>query len=133
MAEGNPERPITVKDDAGTMPHYQTGNFECHAKFLSDEEYATVLDCVVKACTDLLVIYENEVLIGKRQSFPQKDWWYAAGGRMRPGLSPQQNLQRLTKRELGLEIEDLSRFTYVGSYSYVWRMREQSPQTNGTA
>lgn len=60
---------------------------------------------------------------------------------MKPGETPYQSAARLLKRELGLELsasdiaheENGGRFRGVGHYSYLWEMREQAPQGNGTA
>ena len=37
------------------MPHHVTGAFTSHRKFLDDKEYGEALDCLVKACSDLLL------------------------------------------------------------------------------
>lgn len=63
-----------------THPHFVTGNFTPQNVFLGDQEYGLALDCLVKACTDLLILDSDDsdckVLLGKRIVEPQPDWWY---------------------------------------------------------
>lgn len=117
-----------------THPHFVTGNFTPQNVFLGDQEYGLALDCLVKACTDLLILDSDDsdckVLLGKRIVEPQPDWWYV-GGRMKPGENPEQSIARLVKRELHLLVEP-SRFRPLGTHSYAWARRQQAPMDNGT-
>jgi len=115
--------------------HYDTDDFVSHAKRIPDDLYRDCLDSLVKACVDIVVLNAStdEVLLGKRRVFPQKDWWWGCGGRMIPGEDPQTAAVRLFKRELGLEILDRSRFKFLRCTSNLWGKREQPPQDHGTA
>ena len=103
-----------------SVPHYDTGSFKSHRKFLADAEYGDALDAVVKACSDMLLISPDgkRILIGKRNVHPQPDWWFT-GGRIFPGETPVQSCCRLLKRELCLDIEP-SRFETVCAQSLAW-------------
>lgn len=61
--------------------HFITGVFKPHHIFLGDEEYSRALDCLVKACTDILLVDESngKILLGKRKVEPQPDWWFVGG------------------------------------------------------
>ena len=109
----------------GTVPHHNTGEFKSHRKFLADKEYGEALDCLVKACADMLLVSPdgNRVFLGKRKVQPQPDWWFT-GGRVFPGETPPDACCRLLRRELGLEI-DPQRLKPVCCQSMVWGMREQ--------
>ena len=115
--------------------HFITGDFEKRTVFLPDKEYGLALDALVKGCADVLISRGSgaslRLLLGKRKVEPQPDWWFV-GGRTRPGDTPAEGAARNVKRELGLAVAP-SRFTAVGSYSFVWRMRVQAPATHGTA
>lgn len=136
------------------VPHHDTGGFQSHRKFLPDDEYASALDCIVKACSDMLLLSPDgqRIFLGKRCVHPQvcaarswsaqharapraallsqPDWWFV-GGRVFPGETPIQSCCRLLKRELGLVI-DPARFSTVCTQSLAWAMREQEPRQNGT-
>lgn len=115
-----------------SVPHHITGAFTSHRKFLADKEYGEALDCLVKACSDLLLQSPDgqRIFIGKRLVHPQPDWWFV-GGRIFPGETPVQSCCRLLRRELSLEIEP-SRFQTVCAQSLVWGMRQQPPMEHGT-
>ena len=114
------------------MPHHVTGAFSSHRKFLDDKEYGEALDCLVKACSDLLLQSPDgqRIFIGKRLVHPQPDWWFV-GGRIFPGETPVQSCCRLLRRELALEIEP-ARFQTVCCQSLAWGMRQQPPMEHGT-
>lgn len=123
--------------------HFETGKHPRKPVFLADEEYSKALDCLTKACTDLFLINSEtkKVLLGKRKVHPQPDWWFGAGGRMKPGENCYESAARILKRELAFVLPPLEqthvqqggRFLGVGAYSFTWEMREQEPQTNGCA
>lgn len=127
-----------TKDNAtlnSNCAHFITGKYTCNATFLPAKDYAMVLDNVVKGCCDILLMHNGKVLIGKRNVFPQKSWWFGCGGRMKPGDSPIESVVKLLKRELGIVIDESStdRIMKVGAYSFVWRLRQQEPMDHGTA
>eukprot|EP00965_Chrysotila_dentata_P160538 5300124-Pleurochrysis_carterae.AAC.1 len=88
------------------IPHHNTGGFKSHRVRLPDKEYGEALDCLVKGCSDLLLVSPDgeKILLGKRSVQPQPDWWFV-GGRIFPGETPAQSSCRLLKRELSLDIE----------------------------
>ena len=122
-------------DNLGAGPfmaycQFVTGLFVSYAKFLPDEIYQFVLDCIVVSCVDIVVVdHRGKMFLGKRSIEPQPDWWII-GGRMRPGESFEEAASRNIQRELGLEI-DTSRFVFSGRYNLIWGKREQEPQDHG--
>lgn len=101
-----------------------------HDVFIPDEVYGTVLDALVIACTDIVVVYDKRILLGKRTRHPQADWWIV-GGRMRTGESLGRSSQRLLFSEAGLEIS-VERFSYLTTFAAAWEKRAHAPETNGT-
>ena len=99
--------------------------------YLSDAEYAILLDNVVKGCADVLLLNGANVLLAKRNVEPQPGWWFI-GGRMRPGETPQEAAARHVQHDLGLLLEP-SEFNFLTVASYVWGRRKQLPEINGTA
>eukprot|EP01116_Phalansterium_solitarium_P015020 TRINITY_DN33034_c0_g1_i1.p1 TRINITY_DN33034_c0_g1~~TRINITY_DN33034_c0_g1_i1.p1 ORF type:complete len:228 (+),score=53.97 TRINITY_DN33034_c0_g1_i1:37-684(+) len=119
---------------AGLHPHFITGDFKAHPIFLGDDEYARALDCLIKACCDMIVTNAEtgQILTGKRKVEPQPDWWFV-GGRMKPGERVEEAGVRILRREIAVNITDLTRFKTVGHYSFVWAKRAQEPKDHGTA
>lgn len=131
---------FSIDNDKNQPIHFETGKFKGNSDFVPDKEYSKALDCLVKGCSDILITRktkddassELDIYIGKRCVEPQKDWWYPAGGRLRPGETPFLAGKRIIERELGIQIEE-NRFSLVGYYSYLWELRKQEPIQNGTA
>ena len=97
---------------------------------VSDEVYTQILDAIVVACVDIVLVCEGKVLLGKRAWHPQADWWII-GGRMRPGEELEVAAARHTKRDLGLELT-LNRLRYLTTFSAAWRTRRHEPADYGT-
>ena len=117
-------------------PHFVTGHYHPPTTFLPDSLYASCLDALTKGCNDLLLTHRSLFLLAHRTQYPQRHWWYAAGGRTRPGESIQSSASRLLTRELSLPLSPsslLPRLATVGHYSYAWEMRVQEPRHHGTA
>ena len=91
--------------------------------------YSRALDYLVIACVDIAFISNDQVLLGKRNTYPKKGWWLI-GGRMMAGESPTKAAKRKTYQEAGLDL-DLSHFTYINAYSTCFSQRSQEPQNNG--
>lgn len=101
-------------------------------KHLANDTYADVLDTIVVACVDILVITSgSKVLLGRRARHPQKDWWLF-GGRMRTGEHLTASASRLVRDELSLEIKDHARFRYLTTFAAAWKYRAHEPESNGT-
>jgi ADP-ribose pyrophosphatase YjhB (NUDIX family) len=111
--------------------HFIEEGFRSHIDRLGDREYSRVLNSIVITCVDVILLNtKGEMLLGKRSYHPAKTWWIA-GGRMRPGESFEEAAVRNIKRELGLIIAP-ERFSYLGTYSFVWAIRRQPPVENGS-
>lgn len=140
-------------------PHFVTGSqFAPPNVMLDDAAYALALDCLVKGCNDLIITYtpepssnlstdligQRQILIAHRTQYPQRSWWLACGGRMKPWESIAQSSVRLLRRELGFDPSNnqsnnqsvsqfASRLVTVGHYAFGWEFREQAPQQHGTS
>lgn len=115
------------------LQHFETGSYVRNATFLDDVEYGRALDVFVKGCADILVQDEStgEVLLVRRTSHPQPDWW-VVGGRLRAGDSPAEGAARNLERETGVRVEP-SRLAPLCVASMLFQKRKQPPAGNGTA
>ena len=98
-----------------------------NGNMLPEHDYSRMLDHVVVACVDVLIINEGRLLLGKRANKPNKSWWIF-GGRMWPGETFDDTAKRGTQRETGLKIGQ-SRFAKLGVYNLIWPERNEYPQT----
>lgn len=72
---------------------------------LSLKQFEAVVRNTVLVGIDLLLINERgEVLVGMRRSAPARGLLFVPGGRVRKGESLAEALQRVVKRETGLEV-----------------------------
>lgn len=114
-----------------TIGEYIEPSYKSHAAFIDNSTYGKILDSIVVACVDLLVLHDNRVLLGKRSRHPQKDWWMM-GGRMITGETFTDSAQRIANHELGLFEIDSERFKLETAFSAAWDKRAFSPEQNGT-
>ena len=71
----------------GINQYFEKGNFETHSNRMDDKDYAGVLDNIVIAAIDCIIINDkSDILLGKRTREPLPSWWII-GGRMKPGES----------------------------------------------
>ena len=98
---------------------------------IDEEIYSTALDHLVITCVDVVLTYENQVLLVKRDRFPRPSWWIV-GGRMVAGEAPMVAAIRKIEQEVKLQTIDHSRLRYVGIYSTCFATRHQAPQHHGS-
>ena len=82
--------------------------------------------------TDVLFINRERrsFYLAKRKALPLLGYWMI-GGRMWAGEDPRTSMQRVTKRETGLELAP-ERFTFVTLNRYLWATRAQIPHEKGS-
>lgn len=114
------------------IPHYResdrTYQVDTDARLPTDV-FSQALDHLVITCVDLVFTYQQQVLLAKRCTYPQKSWW-VIGGRMIAGESPLQTAERKAQQEAGLIISS-ERYQYLGIYSTCFAHRQQPPQDQG--
>lgn len=111
-------------------PAFYKEEYSPKHSILSEEVYGLVLDNIVIACVDMLVIFNGQLLIGKRAYHPQKDWW-VIGGRLKTGESAEEAATRHVKRDLGIDTET-NRYKYILNFYGSWALRAHYPAENGT-
>jgi 8-oxo-dGTP pyrophosphatase MutT (NUDIX family) len=116
------------------LRQFLTGNFSFRQAYLSEEEFSSAFDNFVLGYVNCILVTQDKKLIKmllvKRISDPWPNWWLP-GGRMNPGESFEETAARYLSRQLGLAIEDRSRFQHLGTYSFVWGKRAFPLTGNG--
>jgi ADP-ribose pyrophosphatase YjhB (NUDIX family) len=97
---------------------------------LTAAEYGRALDHLVTTCVDIVLTYQDQVLLARRKTYPRRSWWII-GGRMIAGESPLQAVQRKVALEASLQELAPERFHYLAAYSTCFATREQAPSHNG--
>jgi hypothetical protein len=111
----------------------KTGSPNKTETYLDNDTYSKSLDVFCKGCIDILLEHpdKQEILLVKRKIDPLKNSYWIIGGRMQHGYDIYENIYRISKRELNIELQrDKCKLLTV--MNYIWGMREQNPKTNGT-
>jgi len=115
------------------LGQFSTGHFSPKPAYLSPDDCGVVFDNFVVGYVNCILVSQKKptkMLVVKRISEPWPDWWIP-GGKMNPGESFEQTAIRNLQRQLGLAVEDRSRFHRLGTYAFVWDKRSVPPTENG--
>ena len=114
------------------LPHFQDPdrlNPATSGDRLPTEIYSQALDHLVIACVDIVLTYQTEIFLAKRNHPPRPSWWIL-GGRMVAGEAPLAAASRKIREEAALDISS-DRLQFIGVYSTCFAHRQQPPQQNG--
>ncbi|MBF2027130.1 MAG: NUDIX hydrolase [Oscillatoriales cyanobacterium C42_A2020_001] len=116
------------------VPHFTEAgriNPKTVADRMPEADYAIALDYLVFTCVDLVFLYNNQILLARRNRYPRKTWW-VIGGRMVAGEAPLETAKRKAAEEARLDDLESDRFQFIGVYSTSFALREQEPIGNGS-
>ena len=69
---------------------------------------------------DLCLIFEEQILLGKRNYEPLKGQWFTPGGRIFKDETWQNALRRIAFTELGIDIEEINAFELMGVWDHFY-------------
>jgi len=72
---------------------------------LSEDVYYNVIKKTTLTAIDLILLYDNMVLVGMRKNKPAQNYWYVPGCRTRKGETQTNGIARVASSELGLDID----------------------------
>ncbi len=98
---------------------------------LTAEEYGKALDNLVIGCVDVAVIHDGQILLEKRSANPIRGEWWILGGRINKGEELTDTARRKIEQEIGLHVEDKTRFVELGTYNLRWPTRAEPLSNNG--
>ena len=75
--------------------------------------YKDIVSVMPITCVDLILIYVNKFLLGKRTNKPLKNKWCFSGGRILKGESPIKAVYRKLKEETGLNKKDVESVSFL--------------------
>lgn len=73
--------------------------------FIPDEDYKKILELMPIPTVDVVVVWDDKFLLGKRVNKPDRGKWWIFGGRVFKGETLENAMVRKTKEELGLDID----------------------------
>jgi colanic acid biosynthesis protein WcaH len=87
---------------------------------LDSQTFKTIVEHTPLVSIDLCLVCRGEILLGKRNNEPLKDWWFTPGGRIQKNETWQNGLRRIALSELGLSVEDIDRYTLMGVWDHFY-------------
>ena len=88
------------------------------SRLIPTEQFKIVVEYTPLISIDLITIYQNRVLLGKRINKPAKDFYFTTGGIVRKNESFHEAQKRIAKDELGLELDTNLKFIGVFEHFY---------------
>ena len=88
------------------------------SKLIPNEQFKTVVEYSPLISIDLVTMYEDKVLLGKRLNKPALGYYFTIGGIVRKNESFQNAKKRIAKAELGLELNKEPNFIGVFEHFY---------------
>jgi len=88
-------------------------------KLLSNDEFKSIIQLTPLVAFDMLIEYDNKILLGKRINNPAKGFYFIPGGRILKNETISSACKRLTLVELGLEI-NLNKFTFHMNTEHIY-------------
>lgn len=86
---------------------------------LPEGQFRQVISSTPLVSIDLIVMHEQQVLLGKRLNRPAQGFWFVPGGRICKNELLEEAFQRLTLAELGVEL-DYSQARLLGAFDHFY-------------
>lgn len=86
---------------------------------LSDDIFKVLVKNSVLAAVELCVVFEGQLLVGKRKNRPLRGEWFVPGGCLRKGENWRAGISRVAKQELNYEV-NLNDLTLMGLWDHFY-------------
>ncbi len=88
------------------------------SKFIPIEQFKTVVEYVPLISIDLITMFQDKILLGKRRNKPALGYYFTLGGIVKKNESFQEAQKRIAKNELGIELTQKLKFIGVFEHFY---------------
>lgn len=88
------------------------------SNFVPNNKFKTVVEYAPLISIDIIVKYENKILLGKRINKPAKEYYFTTGGIIRKNESFKEAQKRITNDELGIELDKELKFIGIFEHFY---------------
>ncbi|MDH5471659.1 MAG: GDP-mannose mannosyl hydrolase [Gammaproteobacteria bacterium] len=86
----------------------------------SEQKFLNIIDQTPLVSIDLIIENpEGKILLGMRNNKPAQNYWFVPGGRIRKNETLEQAMKRISKTELGFEI-DINDTELIGAYDHIY-------------
>lgn len=87
---------------------------------LDDKTFKLIIEKTPLVSLDLCLIYNTQILLGKRTNEPLKGRWFTPGERIYKNEAWKDALLRIAKEELGLNQITIENFTLMGMWDHFY-------------
>lgn len=87
---------------------------------LDSQTFKIVIENTPLVSIDLCLVYNGQILLGKRNNEPLKGTWFTPGGRIYKNESWQNALLRIVRMELGLRDIGVGQFSLMGVWDHFY-------------
>lgn len=87
---------------------------------LSDPDFKSVIKNTNLFAFDFIIEYNGQVVVGKRNNPPAKDFLFVPGGRVHKNESLHIAFERILKTETGLLPTDFKHIQHIGLYEHIY-------------
>lgn len=88
------------------------------SKFIPMEQFKTVIEYTPLISINLVTMFKDKVLLGRRVNKPAKDFYFTTGGIVRKNELFKEAQKRIAKNELGLELPTELKFIGIFEHFY---------------
>lgn len=88
---------------------------------LSDSDFKSVIKNTNLFAFDFIIEYKEQVVVGKRNNPPAKDFLFVPGGRVHKNESLHNAFERILKIETGLILTDFKTIQPIGLYEHIYK------------
>ena len=87
--------------------------------FLSNYDFSTLCNLSQLIAIDLLIYYQDKLLLGLRKNEPAKNYYFVPGGRIHKMEQINDAIQRISNLELGITLDE-KRIKKRGVYEHIY-------------
>ena len=88
------------------------------SKLIPTEQFKTVVEYTPLISIDLITMYQDKVLLGKRVNKPAFGFYFTTGGIVKKNESFEEAKKRIAKDELGIELNQEPKFIGIFEHFY---------------
>lgn len=92
-----------------------------YLEMLDSHTFRTVVENTPLVSIDICLVYDNKMLLGRRNNEPLKGQWFTPGGRILKNESWQDCLRRVAYSELGLSVDHTGGFNLMGVWDHFYQ------------
>ena len=88
---------------------------------LDPKKFKIIIESTPLVSIDLCIVFDSQILLGKRKNQPLKGVWFTPGGRILKNETWQDCLLRVASSELELEVRDPNQFLLMGVWDHFYK------------